>query len=172
MTAAVRSLRCSHQGCWRFERFGMLQCVVGWIVPEMELQFWGQAIFLDCWILNMKALQSFAMSVTTYPVTQRNIFIHSVDLDGRSMHSSWHFVCPHRKLNELTKFSFPVLNDVAVQVWRSWQAQWMEMSVTSGGQQAVRLATSVGTNTWKKTKVLTRNHGRELFNDSIETLQW
>ena len=64
----------------------------------------------------MKALQSFAMSVTTYPVTQRNIFIHSVDLDGRSMHSSWHFVCPHRKLNELTKFSFPVLNDVAVQV--------------------------------------------------------
>jgi len=85
----------------------------------MELQLWGQAIFLDCLILNMKALLSFAMSVTTDPVTQRNIFIHSADLDGHSVQSSWRFGCPRRKSNELTKFSFTVLNDFAVQVRRS-----------------------------------------------------
>jgi len=48
----------------------------------------------------------------------------------------------------------------------------MEMSVTSGGQQAALSAANVGTNTSKKTKASTRNHGRELFNDCIETLQW
>ena len=85
----------------------------------MELQLWGQAIFLDCLVLNMKALHPFAVSTTTYPVTQRNTFIHSVDLGCHSVQSGWFFGCPHRKLNELTKFSFTVLNDVAVQVKRS-----------------------------------------------------
>jgi hypothetical protein len=101
---ALQSLRCSHQCCWRFECFRMWQCVTGWAVPELKLQLRGQAIFLDCLILNMKALLSFAVSVTTYPVTQWNIFIHSADLDGNSARSSWHFGRPHGNLNELTKF--------------------------------------------------------------------
>ena len=85
----------------------------------MELLLWGQAIFLDCLILNMKASLSCAMSVTAYPVTQHNIFIHNAALDGHSMHRIWHFGCPHRKLSELTKFSFTLLIDVAVQIRQS-----------------------------------------------------